>query len=570
MQHDNAVHSMSEESHVAQAETARKQVRSKKQSPTTPWRPSTLSKKSISEERTDKGKRVWDLRFKVDGHEYRIRFPTKTAAGERWKSILVGHDNGWLWDPLARRFREEDAPTAADAVTVSVYVAARSYFENQAGRLKKWSPATTNQHAQHLYRLIMFLMPESKRVAGGPKRGQKDSGWSRAQAFLLKHVLVPEPTPIENLDEGSRRWHEFFDGHSRQLGIVDTASIEDFFISLRTCLDYDGSETERGDRGMLNFWQKTSQFFAWVAEKKLVETNPFDGVDGAFRPDLSTSYKEVDVDRLLSIEQFLEVAEAFALGAPEWPWALDAAYLSRFGALRPQELVSLTTYSVVFPEDSRTGRLELILSSGYSRAPKRLLPKDDRSVPLKHRRQGDTRTVPLPSFLEPRLRKLVEPLRQGSYLFPSAKKSKITQANPARISTKWRQAAKATLSADAFKTMSVTFDDNRHAGITDWLSARVPLTTAKRWAGHKKLDVMLNVYAGAFGDDEALGCGRMEEYLSLALPSAIWHSSEIPPDFDDAQGRRYRFLRGVGLTVGEAVAAIKATHASSTIEAVAS
>ncbi len=55
--------------------------------------------------------------------------------------------------------------------------------------------------------------------------------------------------------------------------------------------------------------------------------------------------------------------------------------------------------------------------------------------------------------------------------------------------------------------------DLRHAAITAWLNAGVPLKTAQSWSGHRSVSVLLSTYLGAMKGDDELSLSRFEAFL---------------------------------------------------------
>ena len=65
---------------------------------------------------------------------------------------------------------------------------------------------------------------------------------------------------------------------------------------------------------------------------------------------------------------------------------------------------------------------------------------------------------------------------------------------------------------------NVRLHDLRHAAITGWLNAGVPLKTAQAWSGHKTLSVLLDTYLGVMRDDTQVGLDRWEQALAADEP----------------------------------------------------
>jgi len=81
----------------------------------------------------------------------------------------------------------------------------------------------------------------------------------------------------------------------------------------------------------------------------------------------------------------------------------------------------------------------------------------------------------------------------------------------------WNAARHATFPASS-PLQQVRLHDLRHAAITGWLNAGVPLKTAQAWSGHKTLSVLLDTYLGVMHGDTQVGLARWEQALAADEP----------------------------------------------------
>ena len=66
--------------------------------------------------------------------------------------------------------------------------------------------------------------------------------------------------------------------------------------------------------------------------------------------------------------------------------------------------------------------------------------------------------------------------------------------------------------------------DLRHAAITSWLNAGVPLKTAQAWSGHKTASVLLDTYLGVMRGDEDVAVERFQAFLTADDPNLVTRS----------------------------------------------
>ncbi len=64
--------------------------------------------------------------------------------------------------------------------------------------------------------------------------------------------------------------------------------------------------------------------------------------------------------------------------------------------------------------------------------------------------------------------------------------------------------------------------DLRHAAITAWLNAGVPLKTAQAWSGHKTASVLLDTYLGVMRGDEDVALARFNHFLCETPGDEMW------------------------------------------------
>lgn len=179
--------------------------------------------------------------------------------------------------------------------------------------------------------------------------------------------------------------------------------------------------------------------------------------------------------------------------------------------LRPGEAIELRRRDIDIKADGRA-----TVTAGGTRAhvPDRyLMEGESRRRPLKGRGERARRTIPLPAELVPVLqRQLAEftPAPRHAYLFTTPAGARLNLSNFQR--DVWGPAREGVFEqGDPLR--GVRRHDLRHAAITAWLNAGVPLKIAQAWSGHKSASVLLNTYLGVIAGDEDVALARYEAYL---------------------------------------------------------
>lgn len=118
------------------------------------------------------------------------------------------------------------------------------------------------------------------------------------------------------------------------------------------------------------------------------------------------------------------------------------------------------------------------------------------------------RTIPVPGELVRALRVHLDRWAQpdpGGLVFTDTQGGRSDLSNFQR--DVWNVARDATFSTSS-PLRKVRLHDLRHAAITTWLNAGVPLETAQAWSGHKTLSVLLDTYVGVMHGDTEVGLAR--------------------------------------------------------------
>jgi integrase len=99
--------------------------------------------------------------------------------------------------------------------------------------------------------------------------------------------------------------------------------------------------------------------------------------------------------------------------------------------------------------------------------------------PLKHRKPGEYRDVPLPAYVE-------EKITSDGYLFPDFVRGTVRSR---RFREEWHVGAKAAGLPDTFRP-----HDLRHTWASVALAGGIPITDVSRWLGHRDINLTHRVY----------------------------------------------------------------------------
>ncbi|MGS2613649.1 tyrosine-type recombinase/integrase [Micromonospora sp. LZ34] len=171
-----------------------------------------------------------------------------------------------------------------------------------------------------------------------------------------------------------------------------------------------------------------------------------------------------------------------------------------YAGLRPSEAASLRRMDCDLPSTG-WGRIVLVETNPYA-GPSWTETDDGREVRgLKHRGQGETRTIPIPTELVRLIREHLE--RYGTTpdgrLFQGLRGGPLASSTYDRV---WKEARAHALSPElAASPLARRPYDLRHAAVSLWLNGGVPATEVARRAGHS-VAVLLKVYANCIDGEE--------------------------------------------------------------------
>jgi integrase len=183
-----------------------------------------------------------------------------------------------------------------------------------------------------------------------------------------------------------------------------------------------------------------------------------------------------------------------------------------YAGMRPSEAVALRAGDCVLP---RTGWGRIDLAGSEPRAGTAWTDngRSRQARGLKHRASSETRSVPIPPALVRLLRAHLRAYGPGpdGRVFTSARGNPLHDGTYATV---WRRARAAALSpAQAASPLARRPYDLRHAAVSLWLNAGVPVTEVARRAGHG-IAVLLKVYANCIDGHANTGNDRITDALN--------------------------------------------------------
>jgi integrase len=185
--------------------------------------------------------------------------------------------------------------------------------------------------------------------------------------------------------------------------------------------------------------------------------------------------------------------------------------LMYFAALRPEEAATLRKHNLSLPDEG-WGEVHLDEAAPYAGADWTDDGEQREVRQLKNRARGEGRTVPSPPELTAFLHAHIAEFGTGpdGRLFVGERASELPKLTYMRA---WRAArGLAFTEAVAASPLAQTPYALRHACVSTWLNAGVPVTQVAEWAGHS-VEVLLKVYAKTLDGQDELARRRVMEAL---------------------------------------------------------
>lgn len=469
--------------------------------PIAPWRPRQMQVWGIyRRERKADGARssrrkappvMFDVRFHVDGHQFRVGFERKGHADTFADQLHAHFAAGHCFDPTARRFLipgdgSEAGPTFVENVT-----------EHFRRKWPSWAPSRRQDSQRELARACLHLVRDD---APALSRGERVA----ADEFLRRVLL----TVAEDIEErtADREWHQWFARWSLPLREVNDRHLTAFLEAVRTTA-LDGSSRVLVPTSLARTRAVVRAVFTAARKRRLLDWDPWDAVEWSMNADED----QIDPDLVPDQAQVLDLAEA--CGAHEGRYECFVL-VQGFGGLRPGEAREVRRRD--FDLDSVPATVTV--RGSHSDVPERFFSDGEtRRRPLKGRGGKARRTIPIPADLVPRFRSHLEDhvvKRPDSLMFTTPSGKRI---HPSNFNRDVWAPAREQVFEEGSPLRGLRRHDLRHAAITSWLNAGVTLKTAQSWSGHRTASVLLNTYLGVMRDDLATSVARTETALAEAL-----------------------------------------------------
>ncbi|MDF5759129.1 tyrosine-type recombinase/integrase [Spongiactinospora sp. TRM90649] len=264
----------------------------------------------------------------------------------------------------------------------------------------------------------------------------------------------------------------------------------------------------------------------YAVELKLLDSNPIKALK--WRPPKITY--EVDRRSVVNHTQARRLLAEVKAQKPSGGRLVAFFGVMYYAGLRPEEVVNLRWENVIVPglvADPETDRMEppaddwgeLHFASAAPFAGREWT--DDGNLreqrALKHRSEGQTRTVPCPPALTRLLRAHMTAfdIGPGDRLFTGVRGGELPSITYRRV---WSRAREKVLTQrEAGSPLAQRVYDLRHACVSTWLNAGVPATQVAEWAGHS-VEVLLRVYAKCIVGQDVAARRRIAEALGEDIP----------------------------------------------------
>jgi integrase len=356
--------------------------------PVSPWRPAQLKvygiykrqRKTRATQLSDQPRRPtvsYDVRFRVDGHEFRYGFDKKAWADTFADQLREHFVTGCLFDPVARRFVPRDDATNTGPTFVEH---AADYFRR---KWPTWAPSSRRNAQADLARACLQLMRRDTPTLTPTERIEADR-------FLRQAVfIVPAP---DRPAESDQRWQTWFDRWSLPLREVTDVDLVDFLEAVRTT-GLDGTRRTVAPNSMARTRTVVRAAFTSARKRRLIDWDPWDAVEWKLPPDED----KIDPDLVMDQAQVLGLAARVA--------EIDRRYecfvlIQGLCGLRPGEARELRRRDL----DLGARPATVTVRGSHTEVAQRFLDEDEsRQRPLKRRGPRAGRTIPIPAWLVPRL-----------------------------------------------------------------------------------------------------------------------------------------------------------------------
>jgi integrase len=335
-------------------------------------------------------------------------------------------------------------------------------------------------------------------------RGAPDTAALRAA--LYRWVFASDATSWSEAPDNVRDMLKWLEANSLRMSVLHD------LVTVRKALSACGTRQDGRPAAATTFSRKRAVFYnslGYAVELGLLEFNPIDRIQW------TSLERSTTVDRRVVVNPRQAAALIAAVGTQSG--ATGRRLKAFFGclyyaAMRPAEGIALEERDCLELPKHAWGRLALASSEPRSGV---IWTNDGQAREvrgLKHRGQAEIRIVPIPPELVQLLRAHLREHGTG----PGGRLFRTDSGRPVQDSTYtavWRRARRKVLTEDQVASpLGRRPYDLRHAGISLWLNAGVPVTEIARRAGNG-VAVILARYANCVDGEESI----MNERISAAL-----------------------------------------------------
>jgi integrase len=413
---------------------------------------------------SERTKRPWIVRWRVDGRQRSKAFRTKTEA-ERYRSLLVHAQH--VGEHFDEGTGEPDSwlPLGDD---VQVHEWARRWLAEQ------WPEWQLRTRASAVEALARFLEALASQWGG------------RRPAGLRPHLVRTLPPDGAVADAQCEEWLDRWSVSLRQLNREVLAKVE--------------RELTTGDDGQL-LAASTAARYRKVAracvrravELELLSADPWPPSPRG-RSQRKSVRRKREIRTLPDPRTMAMAIEAIASHQPGSRTYQVMTAVTYYAGLRPSEVVMLRGGALTLPLEG-WGRIEVREADvGFDE------PGEPKTGP---------RSVPIPPTLVVMLRAWLD-----THSFAPDQLLFRTRTGRRPMASNWARAWRRALNEVGAPRLRVY--DCRHAAATTWLKAGVPLGEVARRLGHS-VETLVSTYVGALVGDEAMANARIDVVLANAL-----------------------------------------------------
>jgi integrase len=512
--------------------------RLERQRPTEPWVPKHSSvfpvKSGKKTHRNGKEVPCWDVRWRVDGWDFQMRFTRPSGTSEmatKWaEGLAKGFVLGWAFDPVSRRFLDPDerGPFPGGALVQepgegpaddrpTVATTAVSYLRR---RWRRWRPRSRQAAVRALKRACADLLRDGAPEAPGNLGAYLD--WllqpvrDEPASDLGALVAVPGvPAEFGAADDYLSEW-------SIPVADLKWQTLEAFLARYER--NQRSPDRSVSDATTTRFIADVRQFVSDAAIRNDV-IDPWPALQRMTRGTKAqpSRVEPVDADLVLSPEQVWALARACAEHGSWGDGVICFILVMGLCGLRPGEAIGLRIVDLELP-DTGPGWLKAWRSALDVTERWRDPDEDPDWGSLKRRRIGDSRRPPIPEDVVGELKRHLATSCAGakstSLVFMHSGERFDMDAFVREV---WDPAVAALFPADPDldpddpgqpKLSSLVRQDLRYAACSLWLNAGVAPKVCQRWSGHATLSVFLDIYQGIMPGSEEDGVAAVERFLA--------------------------------------------------------